>query len=159
MNPIVFRHINLKVLADYTIIIPGHPAPWARAGRQIINRPGAAPYVHTFDTNKQIVNKRDIRIYAHSAGAIKDPPPEGPIRMTMVFYMARPKRLMRAKDPDGPIPSTARPDLDNLEKLVLDALNTVAYKDDSQVFERQGLKLYCEKGGSPRTEIYMEVME
>lgn len=36
--------------------------------------------------------------------------------------------------------STARPDIDNIEKVVLDALNGVAYKDDASVVSIRAIK-------------------
>ncbi|MDE2484373.1 MAG: RusA family crossover junction endodeoxyribonuclease [candidate division NC10 bacterium] len=35
------------------------------------------------------------------------------------------------------------PDLDNLDKLVLDALKSVAYFDDSQIRSRKSERIYC----------------
>jgi len=43
-------------------------------------------------------------------------PLDGPLRVIVRFYLPRPKRLMRRKDPSGPIPHTSRPDIDNLWK-------------------------------------------
>lgn len=37
----------------------------------------------------------------------------------------------------------ATPDLDNLDKLVLDALKSVAYIDDSQICSRKSERFYC----------------
>ena len=39
-----------------------------------------------------------------------------------------------------------KPDCDNIAKAVLDALNGLAYKDDSQVTELTVRKLYAEEG-------------
>jgi len=39
-------------------------------------------------------------------------------------------------------PHTSRPDLDNLVKLLTDALNGVAWKDDSQIVRIVGVKQY-----------------
>jgi len=44
-------------------------------------------------------------------------------------------------------------DLDNLVKLIKDALNTVAYADDSQIAELQALKRYTEPGEVTETRI------
>jgi Holliday junction resolvase RusA-like endonuclease len=41
-------------------------------------------------------------------------------------------------------PVTKKPDADNIGKLVLDALNGVAYKDDSQVFSIEVEKIWAE---------------
>ena len=39
---------------------------------------------------------------------------------------------------------TIKPDLDNTEKLVMDALNGIAYKDDAQVVSKDTFKVYGE---------------
>lgn len=51
---------------------------------------------------------------------------------------------------NGKIKPTKKPDCDNIAKIVLDALNGIAYYDDSQVVELSVYKLYSE---SPRVEV------
>ena len=46
-----------------------------------------------------------------------------------------------------------RPDADNIAKIVLDALNGIAYKDDSQIVDLSVPKRYSDK---PRVEIFIE---
>lgn len=48
---------------------------------------------------------------------------------------------------------TKKPDMDNIVKAVADALNKVAYKDDSQIVECTVKKYYDKE---PRIEIYIE---
>ncbi len=60
----------------------------------------------------------------------------GPIQVSLVFYMERPKSRRK----DVWVPTT--PDLDNLEKAVLDALNGVAYEDDRFVVAKNAQKKY-----------------
>lgn len=68
----------------------------------------------------------------------------GPISIPwMEFLFPRPKRLDRKRDPDGLIPHTSKPDLDNLTKAVLDALTEVGFwRDDSQVYSASCSKYY-----------------
>src|SRR5690625_622034 len=75
--------------------------------------------------------KAAVMLAARQAGV--DKPLEGPLQVDVAFYLPRPKRLMRRKDPDGPVPHTARPDVDNLWKSTADALSGLAWRDDSQV--------------------------
>ena len=56
---------------------------------------------------------------------------------------------MRKKDPDKAIPAPVRPDLDNLAKAVLDALEGLAYDNDSQVIALDLRKLYPGKSEPP----------
>jgi Holliday junction resolvase RusA-like endonuclease len=74
-------------------------------------------------------------------------PEEGPLRARIYFGLPIPKSetkankllmLHRKKFP------TKKPDLDNLAKAVLDALNGVAYKDDCQIVTMLSKKSYSE---------------
>ena len=80
-------------------------------------------------------------------------PLDGPLRVIVRFYLPRPKRLMRKKDPNGPIPHTSRPDIDNLWKSTADALRGLTWHDDAQVCATDARKWYCEKDGASRVEI------
>jgi len=82
-------------------------------------------------------------------------PLTGPIRLNLIFVMPCPKSAPRSLK-DQLIaypPHTKRPDLDNLEKLVKDALNGVFWVDDAQVFDVVKKKVY---GMMPRTEVTIE---
>lgn len=72
-----------------------------------------------------------------------------PLRVDLLFVLPRPARLMRKKDPDGLVWAPFRPDRDNMEKAVLDALKT-SWRDDAQVVCGESLKCYAEKTGCPR---------
>lgn len=65
-------------------------------------------------------------------------PWDGPIRLAIWFRLARPASHRR-KDgtlrPKAPARPSGRPDLDNLAKAVMDALNRIAFNDDSQIVE------------------------
>ena len=68
-----------------------------------------------------------------------DKPLQGPIRMSMEFFMPRPKAHFRTGKhagelrPDAPKWHIAKPDLDNLQKAVLDALKDIGmFADDAQ---------------------------
>lgn len=57
---------------------------------------------------------------------------------------------------NGELLPAKKPDIDNVVKAVLDALNKVAYRDDNQVVELQIRKQYSER---PRLEICNERLE
>lgn len=71
----------------------------------------------------------------------------GPVAVSMDFYLKRPKRLMRAKDPDGPIAHDTKPDIDNLMKSTIDAMTEVGvWSDDKLVACADVTKWYAAKG-------------
>ena len=73
-------------------------------------------------------------------------PLDQPLRVAATFYCPRPGRLMRRKDPEGPIPHTAKPDGDNAMKAVLDCLSQVGmWRDDALVCSQIVEKFYAGK--------------
>ena len=84
---------------------------------------------------------------------------EGPIELTMSFYMPRPRSHYGTGKNEGvlkksaPIFHTTKPDIDNLIKFPLDILNEVAWKDDRQIVKITAVKEYSE---TPRTEILIK---
>ena len=76
----------------------------------------------------------------------------GPVSVRMVFWFERPKghsKVRRARAE----PKMSRPDIDNLVKLGLDALNGVAYNDDGQVYWLNAEKRYVGPEDQSGTEI------
>lgn len=83
---------------------------------------------------------------------IKEQDITGPIEVSINAIFPRPQRLNPMKYPDGLILHTKRPDLDNIVKAVLDALNKTL-QDDAQVCVIHAYKYYAERSGEPRTEV------
>lgn len=69
----------------------------------------------------------------------------GAVRLTLNIELAIPVSWPRAKQAQalsGEILPTGKPDVDNCAKLVCDALNGIAWRDDSQVVELHVTKHY-----------------
>jgi Holliday junction resolvase RusA-like endonuclease len=81
-------------------------------------------------------------------------PLRGPIELYWVAFMPRPQRLCkRSSNPDS-VPSTAKPDRDNIDKAICDALqNAGVIGDDKDIWKGSQAKLYAEIDGSPRVEV------
>lgn len=84
-------------------------------------------------------------------------PFDGPVRMDCVFILPRPKSMMRKKDPECRIAHTKKPDRDNLDKAVMDALTGIAWRDDCQVHAGEVQKWYASKTEQPHVELRIEV--
>lgn len=77
-------------------------------------------------------------------------PLDCPVKVKMQFFFKRPQRLLSARAADGHIVHTAKPDCDNLEKAVLDALTQIGFfRDDSLVCDLHTEKFYSRKNGRP----------
>lgn len=121
--------------------VPGVPVPWARArqnGKRFFTDPNVAAY------------KAEVALRAKAAGAN---PSESPCTLVITAILPVPpswsaKRRREAQD--GRVRHTAKPDWDNLGKGISDALNGIAWKDDSLVYWSNVKKVY---GDNPRVEV------
>lgn len=79
--------------------------------------------------------------------------------VSLVFWLPIPKSFNRNKKKavlEGFVKHTTRPDLDNLEKFVLDAANGVLWADDSKIIKLSSEKNYAE---IPQTFIKIEAFK
>lgn len=79
--------------------------------------------------------------------------------MRIIAYYAVPKsdsKKLRARKLAGEVRPTKKPDMDNVIKIIADALNTVAYRDDTQIVDCQCRKFYSEE---PRVEVIIRTVE
>jgi Holliday junction resolvase RusA-like endonuclease len=111
--------------------VKGDPVPKARA-RTV--RKGGRTW--SFTPKKVAVWEKTVKEEAAKHFA---EPLVGPIQISMIFYMNRPQSRRK----DVWVPTT--PDLDNLEKAILDALNGVAYEDDRFVVAKNAQKKYIRR--------------
>jgi len=82
---------------------------------------------------------------AEAARAAFPAPIAGPVSARIDIFLQRPQRLCRQKDPDGILPAPVKPDVDNIQKVVLDGLKGVAFFDDSQVTDLHVTKRFTSK--------------
>jgi len=79
-----------------------------------------------------------------------------PIKATIDFYYPCPMSQYRKTMPRPLQWRTKKPDVDNLTKSVLDALNGMAYNDDSQVVILIVRKIQSAQGEPPKTTVCLE---
>ena len=116
-----------------TIAMPGLPVSWSRAGR------GKG---FTFTPKKQKSAMFDLK--AAAADAMNGSAPlSGALAVTMTFQYPWPKS-MSAKKRFDPVNRwrSSRPDIDNLWKLVGDALNGIVWSDDGIIADARARKVY-----------------
>ena len=80
---------------------------------------------------------------------------DGPIKIKIVAAFGMPKSTSKKKEEEmrnGEIRPTKKPDWDNIGKIVCDALNGIAYKDDSQIVNASVSKKY-----SDNPHVYVEI--
>lgn len=126
------------------INVPGEPGSFAR--------PRWNPRARVmFNTNKHQSKKEDVRAGAIEAMAGR-PPVDGGIEVQVVAWYPRPKSKTWKTKPNHPYPKTSRPDVDNVGKLVLDALEGVVYRNDAQVCDLILSKRVCAGPSNAKAE-------
>lgn len=100
----------------FSFTVPGQPVPKERAGRAVtVNKVTGKAHVRSFNPTKTADYEKKVARAAVAAGVRQML--RGRLGIQLAFYRADNQRC----------------DLDNLEKSVKDALNKVAYADDSQI--------------------------
>lgn len=113
-------------------------APVAKARPRVTMRGGKA---RAYTPKKSADYERLI------ASHWKHAPTDKPVALRMEFGMPIPAswpKYRRAEALQGSLLPAKKPDIDNLVKAVLDALNGIAYDDDGQVVEVSARKVYTE---------------
>lgn len=112
-----------------TFIVPAVPVAQPRpratvlAGHaRVYGAPTSHP-VHAF--------KASVRLAARNA--YDGPPLQGPIHLSAQFFLPRPKAMIWKSRPMPRVWHTKKPDKDNLEKSLCDALAGLLFVDDCQV--------------------------
>lgn len=107
------------------------------------------PFKRVMQNGKRRFNDRrysDFKdVLAHVAKIFVRAPLKGAIKMTVDVYKPKPKKIT----------SRLWGDLDNHLKAVLDALNGIAFDDDSQVVQISGSKNF----GEPKIIIQLEELQ
>lgn len=126
--------------------VPGVPQA---KGRPKFARRGK--FVQTYTPDKTV--QAEQTLVARALAFRPEAPFACPLRVVAQFVMPIPEswsKKKRALADAGAMPHTAKPDLDNLVKLVKDALNGVFWLDDKQIFSFTASKYY---GPVPETHI------
>src|SRR5579863_1288505 len=92
-------------------------------------------------TPKETVDLERLIAWECKKAMAQAKPLEGPIRLAIEARFSPPVSWSKARITDT-YWKTSKPDLDNLTKLVKDALNHVAWADDAQIVELTCRKVY-----------------
>jgi len=131
-------------------IVLGEPKPQKRHRSTRVG-----PYLRNYDPSAD--EKEDFLWMAHQHAPAT--PLTCGIQVVLELYFPRPKSHFNSKGllkENAPVYKTSKPDIDNLIKFVLDALNHIYYKDDGQVYATIVHKYYTL---NPRTEVFINPLE
>lgn len=122
-------------MEEVHFIIPGKPIG---KGRPRFTRTG-----HCWTPDKTVAYERDIKMTYWSTYGHRKYAEDKALAVEIILYYPRPKRMTKVKRllaQKGVLRPTVKPDVDNVIKGILDALNGVAFEDDRQI-----VQIACEK--------------
>lgn len=132
--------------------IPGEPRG---KGRPRFRKQNGCNYVKPYTPEETANYENLIKVmYANTVGNAKL---EGPLMVIIVAYFAIPQsKSKRVKEEmrSGEVLPTVKFDVDNITKVVLDALNKIAFDDDKQV-----TRLVVDKRYSDIPEVRVSITE
>lgn len=120
-----------------SFFVPGEPVPKGRPRIFRMKNGGIGAYTPDKTTAWEQTVKYHASQIVKAAGMA-----EGALEVEMDFRLPRPASVSVKK---RPLPMV-KPDLDNLEKAVMDALNKMVWKDDAQVCVKVSGKRYAGDG-------------
>ena len=114
-------------------------------------------YAHAYTPEKTVVYENLIKL-SYKQLYNQDSNNTKPLLVNIRAYYKIPlmSKVKTQKCISGLIRPITKPDLDNVSKCILDALNGIAYKDDSQVVDLHITKHYSDE---PRVEVEIEELE
>src|SRR5690606_5282903 len=119
---------------------------------------GGKAIVKNYTPTKAPVNAFKAAVQASYAAAFPGAPPaNGPVELIVMFVLPRPKYLIWKTKPMPRLWHTAKPDLDNLEKALKDALTGLAWRDDCQVCDKISRKRVA--AGDEQPHVFVSITE
>jgi Holliday junction resolvase RusA-like endonuclease len=137
-----------------TIRCPGVPVAQPRQRQRVITVAGrvmAANYTPT----KSPVNDFKAALKYAASQAYSGPPLTTPLRVDVTCVFPRPSNVVWKSKPMTRLPHAKKPDRDNLEKSIFDALNNIIWRDDAQIYEGGFLKVIA--AGDEQPHVLIEV--
>jgi len=139
----------------FDLIVPGDPVGKGRP--RMTTRAG---FAHAYSPPKTVDAEKRIQTAFKAVYRNYEPIAKGtPIRARIKAFYAEPasmSKTLRNAAEAGLLKPTKKPDLDNVVKLILDALNGLAYEDDSSICSIEAEKYYSTE---PRIMIEIVCME
>lgn len=135
------------ITTSWSFTVPGVPVA---KGRPRVTIRGGRPRAYTPEKTEKYENLVRLAFIEKYGETV---PASGPITIEIDAFFPIPKSFSKNKRQRallGLIQKTTKPDLDNVQKAILDGLNGVAFADDSQIYEIHARKAFST---TPRADI------
>lgn len=136
-------------MSEITIHYVGKVQPQGRPRHRVIKTKDGRVFSHTYEDAKSRDFKSVLHLLAQEQMGQQELF-EGALSLELCVSKPIPKSMTkrdRKLVEEGRLLPTTKPDVDNILKAVMDAMNKVVYKDDSQIAVVSVSKQYAEKEG------------
>lgn len=127
------------------IVVPKEAWSFSNRMKYLTDLAAKKIFIHFYADPETEAHEKAIAEYAALLLRGRNQPTEEPLCLMVHAFRSVPESWSdadRARALDGNIAPTSRPDGDNYLKLVQDALNGIAYRDDSQIIDSHVIKRY-----------------
>lgn len=143
-----------------TLTIEGPPTGKGRPKFRIAGK-GDRQFVQVY--TPQDTQKAEARIQRLWRDAGQPRLPDGPVHMRVEIVLERPQAHWNSKGDLNAAGQrsqwpTKKPDVDNVAKLVADALNGCVYRDDALIVRSDAIKRWANPGELAHTRVMLEPM-
>lgn len=136
--------------------VPGKPFAKQRHRTRVIQPRSGTAFASTYTPKETVVYENLVKLSARHAGITLIP--EGAVQLTITAYWpTRGQPLKRSKRPRER--KVTSPDLDNCVKVISDALNGIAWRDDAQVAVLVASKWHAAQGEGSGVEVEIQPVE
>lgn len=130
------RNRGTKSVKTVSFLVPGEPVAKGRPRFGIRKTRDGGSYVSVRTPEKTVIYENHVKLeYIEQTGGHRFDD-NGMLEIEIEAYFSIPKSASKKKRAlmlTGDIRPTKKPDMDNILKAVADALNGIAYRDDSQI--------------------------
>lgn len=144
--------IEAENIAQIRFSVPGNPF-----GKQRPKFARHGKFVQTYTPKETLQHEKIIAQVYEDVAKGKKFEKKAPLDIQITAYYPIPQSTSKKKRKEmleHKIRPVVKPDLDNVAKLIYDALNGVAWHDDNAIVDTQIRKFYSE---NPRVDIFIQV--
>lgn len=135
--------------------VPAIPIAQPRQRHRVVTA-GGRTFATNYTPKGDPVNDYKATVRLAASKAHTSPPLDGPLDVTLVFVMPRPKSMRWKSRPMPRVWHATGKDLDNLAKSTLDALAGILFMDDCQVARLVLMKMIAAGDESPRVLVMLK---
>lgn len=136
------------------VIVPAVPIAQPRARASTFGG-----HVRIYTPTKHPVTAFKATVRMAFQQAYQGPPLTGPLRCSLTFVFPRPQAMIWKKREMPRVWHPKKPDRDNCDKAVMDALKGIAWIDDAQVCAGEILKFIASGDEQPHVVITLEELD